>query len=70
MKAIDPEEENADSVFITKICFVAAGTAGMMISVFPYLSGIILLASIGYSYYFIQNKIVRNIKLSMCIERV
>ena len=60
MKEIKPDQEHEDSVFLTKICFVVAASAGMLFSLFPLFATGLLLAFMCYAYYFISHNIVRD----------
>ena len=40
MNLITPEAEYENSVFITKLCFVAASSAGMLFSIFPVFAAV------------------------------
>jgi hypothetical protein len=44
MNIITPEAEHANSVFITKLCFVAASSAGMLFSIFPIFAAVVFVA--------------------------
>ncbi len=68
MKEITPEQEHENSVYITKLSFVAAAVPGMLYSFFPTISYALIALSLAFIYWYVLGNIVSNIIHLLDIE--